>query len=716
MNSISPQMLRSASGAVALVTSSSLSKDGAPGRPVSLNRLLQIVGRWRWFFLGGLVGGAVLGVLVTLLSHRQYTATERLQISRETAQVVNIGAISRDVPTGDQEFYQTQYGLMRTQALAERVARDLGLIDNPAFFALFGKSDVFAQTAGATNHVQRIEAAGLILLTHVVVAPTHGSSLVDVAATTRSPALSQRIAERWGEDFILTTLDRRREGSDYAARYLETRIDQLREKLEASERQAADYATTQGIIDLPGANTKGPSDPAEARSLLTDDLISTNAARDGAAAERIQAASRLAASSDQPGASSDALAYRAIGVLRAERADAAADYASQAAQNGAGDPKVKAAQAQVEALDTAIQAEQNRVRSALQQTYQAASTRETALARRVDALKGSLADQRRRAIQYTIYQRDAETNRQLYEGLLQRYKELGVAGGADNNNVAVVDNAKLPARPSSPRLTLNLLLFTLAGAALALAAIALLEMREDGVTSSQDLSEKLGLTLLGVTPRLSAQRPLDALRDPSSPLAEAYLVVEANLKLAGLKDLPHAMAVFSTGPKEGRTTTAIALARGLARAKRTVVLVDADLRASSIHVAMGLKNGFGLSDCLTDGLDIDTLLHPTELKGLSVITAGFKAPNPADLLIGDGLARLVQALQDRFDHVILDGPAVMDLADAPLVASAVEGVIFVVASRAVPAAKVRAALGRLDRSQMLGGVLTLSATGAGRRG
>jgi capsular exopolysaccharide synthesis family protein len=713
MNSISPQMLRSASGAVTLVTSSSLDADGGPGRAMSLTRLLQIVLRWRWVFISGLVGGAVLGVLATLLAHRQYTATERLQISRETAQVVNIGAISRDVPTGDQEFYQTQYGLMRTQALAERVARDLGLVDDAAFFALFGKSEVFAQTTGLANQVQRTEAAGLILLTHVVVAPTHGSSLVDIAATTRSPSLSQRIAQRWGEDFILSTLDRRREGSDYASRYLETRIDQLRDKLEASERRAAEYAVAQGIIDLPGANAKGPSNPAEARSLLTDDLIATNAARDAAAAERIQAASRLAASTAQPGASSDALAYRAIGMLRDERADAAADYASQAAQNGAGDPKVKAARAQVEAFDSAIQVEQDRVRAALQQTYQAASSRETGLTRRVDALKVSLAEQRRRAIQYTIFQRDAETNRQLYEGLLQRYKELGVAGGADNNNVAVVDKSKLPVQPSSPRLTLNLLLFTLTGIALALLAIAALETREDGVATLQDVPEKLGLTLLGVAPK--AHAPMAALRDTSSTLVEAYLVIEARLKLAGVKGVPQSLAVLSTGPGEGRTTTAIALARGLARAQRTVVMVDADLRTPSLHAALGLKTGVGVSDYLIDGRDIGTLLQPTGIKNLSVVTSGGPTSNPADLLISDGLAQLVQGLQDRFDHVILDSPAVTNLADAPLVAAAAEGVVFVVASRTVPALKVRAALGRLDRTRVLGVVLTRSAPGQWRR-
>jgi capsular exopolysaccharide synthesis family protein len=705
MNSISPQMLRSASGAVALLTSSDLKEEAGPSRPVSLKRIVEVVLRWRGVFFGGVAAGAALAVIATLLMPREYTSTERLMISRDTAQVVNVGAISRDVSIGDQEFYQTQYGLMRTQALAERVAGDIGAIDDPAFFKMFGKSDVFEATSGASNHARRAEAAGLILLAHVVVAPTHGSSLVDVAATTPSPQLSQKIAQSWSEDFIQSALDRRREVSDYASRYLEAQIDQLREKLESSERRVVDYAAAQGITELPS-----PTDPAQRRSLLTDDLIAANAARDGAAAERIQAASRLAASNDQAGATSDALNYRAIGVMRAKRAEIAADYARQLAQLGADDAKVKAARAQIDALDTAIQAEQSRVRAALAQTYQAASAREQALSQRVDALKTSLASQRQRAIQFNIYQRDADTNRELYEALLQRLKEVRVAGGAENNNVTVVDTAKLPEKPSSPHLTLNLVLFSLTGAALALAVIAVLDAREDGVATPEDSLEKLGLPLLGVTPKLRAPAPLEALADPRSRLAESYLVVEANLKLAAQKGLPKSLAVLSTWPKEGRSTTAVALAWGLARARRTVVLVDANLRSPSLHAALGVKNADGLSDVLKDGGDIEPLLRPTGLEGLSLITAGAPAPSPADLLIGDGLARLVKALEARFDHVIIDGPAVMDLADAPLVASTVEGVIFVVASRAAPAARIRAALGRLDRAQVLGGVLTMLAT------
>jgi polysaccharide biosynthesis transport protein len=485
MNSISPQML----GLTGPVT---LLKGPAGGEPpergAALKRLLRLTIRWRAVLAGGVVAGALIGGLVTLVSPRQYASTVRLQISRETAQVVSLGAVSRDVSIGDQEFYQTQYGLLRAQALAERVARDLGVVDDPAFFRMYRKSDEFEGNPGLAGRARRNEAAAHILLDHVEVAPIHGSSLVDVQARAPSPELSQRIARLWGQDFIASNLERRLAPSVYAQQFLEARLEQLRGRLETSERRAADYAATHGIIDLP-TTTNAPksaiSDASQARSLVTDDLVALNGAREAATADSVRTSSDLAAFDRRPDASTAALQNRALATLRGERAKAASDYArllsqSQSNNSKPDDPAVQAVRAQVDSLDGAIKGEENRIRASLQQADQAATARRQSLTRQVDALKASLAELRQRSIQYNLYQRDAQTNRELYDALLQRYKEVGVAGEALSNNVAVVDAARLPDQPSSPRLSVNLLLFTLAGAILAAIAVAILDQLDEG--------------------------------------------------------------------------------------------------------------------------------------------------------------------------------------------------------------------------------------------
>jgi capsular exopolysaccharide synthesis family protein len=701
-------------GQVQLLTGAADGGPPAAQRTPPLRRLIRAASRWRWILLGGVGAGALAGLLVTSVMTRQYSSTARLEISRDTARVTNIDSVERDVSIGDQEFYQTQYGLLQTKELSERVARDLGAVDNRDFFKLFGRNDLFDGNAADLNSSarrgKRVELAGRILLDHVGIAPVRGSRLVDITAETPDPFWSQRIAQAWSKDFIDGNLERRFAASDYARQFLETRLEQLRQKLEESERQAVGYAANQGIINLPamssGKDGAGSSVGGD-RSLLTDDITTLNGALATATAERIEAQARLAAAR-QPGASAEALGDQAIGNLRQKRAEAASEYAKLLSQFEPKYPPAKALESQVQVLDAAIASEEGRVRGSLQQAYSSAMGRERALQARVEALKGNLTDLRQRSIQYNIFQRDADTNRELYSALLQRYKEIGIAGGIENNNIAVVDAAKLPDRPSRPSLMINLLLFILAGGVAGVALAAALEQIDEGIGDPGEAQEKLGLPLLGTLPKVKSGGPLDALENPRSPLVEAYLAVQANLELSTARGTPRSLAVTSTRPREGKSTTATALAQSLARAHRKVVLVDADLRSPSVHSAFGVVNDAGVSNFLAGSDDLDSSIHATSHEGLSVMSAGPPPPNAADLLTGERLRVLIERLQERFDHVIVDSPPVIGLADAPLVASAVEAVIFVVEARSTQAGVVRNALDRLAtaHANVLGTVLT----------
>jgi len=708
MDTISPHALAFAPGQIGLFA-------GAAGaeRVPPVRRLLRAASRWRWVLLGGVALGAVAGILMTAVMTREYASTARLEITRDTDRVVDIDSVERDTSVADQEFYQTQYGLLQTKALSERVARELGLADDPTVLKMFGQQKLLdggqAGLLDPAKRAHRIEVMGKELLEHVGIAPVRGSRLVDVTAVTPDPALSQRIADAWGKLFIETNLEQRYEASDYARRFLESRLEQMRGKLEDSERKAVDYAASQGIIMLPTAappaGKDGPPSTGD-RSLVSDDLVTLNNALAVATAERLAAESRL---TSRPDATGTALQNDAIGRMRDERAQAEADYAKMMQQFEPNYPPAQALQAQIRSLDKAIAAEEGRVGTSLNQDYQSAATRERMLAARVNALKGNLTNLRQRSIQYNIYQRDADTNRELYNALLQRYKEIGVAGGVEKNNVSIVDAPKLPDRPSSPKLLINMLLAMFFGGLAGMGVAAGLEQIDEGIGDPADTEAKLGHPLLGTVPRVKRETPLEAFDNPRSPLVEAYLAIEAALELSTVRGTPKSIAVTSTRPREGKSITALALAQSLARAKRKVVLIDADLRAPSVHRYFGLENdGAGISNFLAGSDDIDMMLRPTSYEGLSIITAGPHPPNAADLLTGSRLGELIKQLQERFDHVIVDSCPVIGLADAPLVAAAVEGVIYVVEARAVQAGAARRALQRLETAQanVVGIVLT----------
>jgi len=191
-------------------------------------------------------------------------------------------------------------------------------------------------------------------------------------------------------------------------------------------------------------------------------------------------------------------------------------------------------------------------------------------------------------------------------------------------------------------------------------------------------------------------------------MAVAARKVPSPLPLRMETESPRSLAVTSTRPREGKSTTTMALAQSLVRARRRVVLVDADMRSPSVHRHFGVGNSVGVSNFLAGKDDLEHMLQPTGQDGLTVLTAGPQPPNAGDLLTGDRMPMLIERLQQQFDHVILDCPPVLGLADAPLVAGAVEGVIYVVEAGSIQAGMVRMALGRLKAAQvnLIGVMLT----------
>lgn len=678
-----------------------------------LMQYLRIAIRRKWVLAGAVGIAVVLGLIATLLMTPLYTASTTIEISRESDRVVDIKGVEAESSPGDIEFYQTQYGLLRSQSLADRVVRELKLADDSKFFELFGEekaSGLFGVDAGARNtpagREKRSREAARILLENIDIVPDRLSRLVTITFTSPDPKLSARVANAWTANFIESNLERRFEATSYARKFLEERLRQWRERLEESERVLVAYASDEKIINLPaaGATRDGPT---VERSIVADDLASLNAELSAAKGEMVRAHSRVTEVGAN-GAVEEALTNNAITGIRQKRAEVAAEYARLLSQFEPEYPEVKALATQLSQLDRSIASEENRIRTSLQQSYQASVARVGDLEGRVSNLKSSFLDLRRRSIQYNIYQREADTNRQLYDALLQRYKEIGVAGGVGTNNVSVVDVARIPERPSRPSLILNMLAALILGAGIGAALAFALEHIDEAISDPQEIADLLGLPVLGIVPKAATESPIEALGDRKSPMVEAYLSVQTNLAFSTNHGVPKTLSVTSTRPAEGKSTTAYAIAHALARSKQKVVLIDADMRSPSVHHLFSIGNERGLSNYLAGSEQLDELISSSSLAGLSIITAGPQPPNAAELLTGQRLEQLLTALLTRFDHVVVDSPPVMGLADAPLIASRVEGVVFAVESHGIKASMVRVALGRLAaaNAHVLGTVLT----------
>lgn len=385
-----------------------------------------------------------------------------------------------------------------------------------------------------------------------------------------------------------------------------------------------------------------------------------------------------------------------------------AEYQQLMVQFEPGFPAAKEIKSQIDALDAAISREESRVSGSLQTDYRAALQREQALQSKVEQLKSEFLDLRRRSIQYNIYQQEVDTNRALYDGLLQRFKEIGVAGGVGVNNVAIVDPADVPQKPSSPRTLLNLLISLLAGLGLGSALAFAREQLDESIADPAEVERRLGLPLLGTVPMLEDETPREALLDRKSDLFDAYLAIQTNLAFTTEHGVPRSVAVTSTRPAEGKSTTALALATTLTRAGKKVILVDGDMRSPSVHHYGGVSHDRGLSNFLAGDDEVGTMTFPMTDLGFTAMSAGPIPPNAAELLTGDRFSVLIDRLLTSYDHVIFDAPPVMGLADAPLMASKVEGVVFAVESHGIRTGVVKVALKRLVLAQarIFGGVLT----------
>ena len=673
----------------------------------------RILVKRRWTVLGALGIVLVATLVGTLLMTPIYRASTSLQIERDTIKVVDVEGVTPVEGSAGSDFYQTQYELLKSRALAQRVASQLGVAEGDtierlsprspwaALRGMLSGSDKVEDEAPTEDELAAREAAATGLVKGgVTIEPVRNSRLVLVHFDSPDASFSQRAANALAEAYIASNLERRFDSSTYAKTYLEDRLQELRLKLEDSERKLVEFAQKEQIV--------GSGD--NSGNLSEQDLGSLNTALSTARQDRIRAEARWR----QAQASRGTVMLGEIGEtsiiksLQESRGKLMADYQDKLRLYKPGYPLMVQLKGQIDELDRQIAVEVSNIKSAIQAEFQAAQEQERLLAEQMSLVKTDVLDLQSRSIQYNIFKREVDTNRQLYDGLLQRYKEIGVAAGVSNNNISVVDAAQL-GRKFKPSLTRNMALGLLAGLMLGVLLALAFEYLDDTLKAPEDVEKQLGLSVLGVIPLLKApMTPLRALEDPRSAFAEAYRSVRTALQFATDTGVPRSLLVTSSTPAEGKSTTAITLAKNFAQLGKRVLVIDADLRNPSLHKLMGMDNSTGLSNYLAGASKATEVIRPTDTPGMMFMSTGPLPPNPAELLMGPRMISLISIAGEKFDQLIIDGPPVMGLADAPILANICAGTLLVVEAGETRITVARNALKRLlaARGHVVGGLLT----------
>lgn len=679
-----------------------------PQAKFDFHKYVRILSKYRWLIVACIITAVLLATAFTFTLTPIYRATSSLQIDREAMNIVKLDGVQPEESQGGQEFYQTQYELLASRSVAERVVSTLGLATDVAFntestsFLGFVKNLVMGKPetektdeAAAVDPTTRATER---LLRTVSIVPVRGSRIVKVNVDHPEPVVAEQIANGYAEVYIADNLDRRFEATSYARKFLEERLQQLKLRLEESEKQAVKYAEDQGIINLDGN-----------KSLSSIDLEAINVKLAEARNARVKKEQlwKQAQATDGLGLK-EILDSEAVQANRKLRAELGAEYQQKLAIFKPAFPTMVQLRNQIQELDRQILTEIEAIKSSIEAAYLSAKEEEDTLTAALESTKSDVVDQRNRSIQFNILQREVDTNRSLYDGLLQRYKEIGIAGGVGTNNVSIVDKAIKPRLPRSPSLTLNLAAGLLIGLFLGLLLALLLDYLDDSFKSPEDIERETGLSVIGMIPKVTAEMGIDDhLVNSRSAVSEAYRSLRTGLQFATSDGLPRTLLITSSKPSEGKTTTSISLAKSFAHIGLDVLLIDGDLRNASVHKRLRCSNEIGLSNYLSGANMPEEVVQNTDTPGLLLMSSGPLPPNPAELLAGPRMAQLLGLASQSFDLVLIDGPPIMGLADAPLLAATVQSTLLVVAANETRRSIVKVALRRLQyaRSNVIGALL-----------
>lgn len=670
--------------------------DGGGGFGLNLNlRHVYLAIRRNILWIAVIVASFVAaGIALTMLITPKYSASSRVMVEQNSAEIIKGADVVPQGETWDTErFLQTQIDILRSKTLAGRVVEQSKLNEDREFFAAMGVELPAGASDPQATASRKRDAANLLLGALSTNLPMN-SRVLQIGFTTRSASVSARLANVYADAFIENNLNRKFDSSLYARQFLEDQLQQARARLETSERDLNRYSRAAGLIRLSGQGEDKSGESA--LSVTNDALVQLNTAANAATAERVAAQDVWETVAGQPVLSMpQVISNGAVQNLMTQKAQLEGQLAQERARHLDDYPTVKSLRAQISSLNGRIETMGQSIKKSVNLEYQAALQKEQSLKTQVSALRTDALTEQDRGVQYNLLKRVADTNRALYDALLERFNEINATAGSASNNVSLVDRAEVPGAPSSPNLFFNTLVSLLLGMLVAGAFVYLREVFDDRIREPGDVEQKLGLPLLGLIPMSDNEDIRDDLAAPKSSVYEAYHSLVTNLRYISAEGLPRVLAVTSAGEGEGKSTTSVAIASDLARLGRSVLLIDADLRRPSLHRKLSLPNQHGLTDVLIGQTKLQDTIVPSGSPNLSFLTALPIPPDPTVLLGSGALGRVIDEAKQAYEIVIVDCPPLLGLSDTPSIAQHTDGMLFMVDASGFHRGAVKSALRRL---------------------
>jgi capsular exopolysaccharide synthesis family protein len=686
---------------------------------IDLRALISMFRRRVGLFLAVLLSVLILGMVITALQTPTFIATSRVSLNAKVEPITPAGSTDRSpMPNVPSESYvDTQASVITSEEAAGRVVDALGLARNPRIIASGHGSGLKAWLSNIFSAKPNDEKL------------TAADARAAAIAYVQSGASATRVGTTYAIDIAFEGVD-----SDEASRISNALAEQYTSgRLNAqksADRQSsalildrANAAQTQYLNDVAAVQRYRLANniPSTTGSSLTEQEVSTynqqvataraQAAEDAARLETAKSQLKSGSRGDDVG---EALGSPVVSDLRTRQAQASSDLAQLTARYGNDYPNVIKARGALAAIDNQIAAEIQRVISNLDAKARVSNGRLASLQGTLSSARGTLYRNGAASIELAALEQKADSSKSQYESYLNRYRELAAREGTEQADASLLTAATPPIFPTTPNKLLNMILALALGIGLGFAAALLAEMTFAGITTGDEIEERLQARYLGTIPLLSSVGPrkgspaVAVATDPRSAFAEALRSLRASIAFNSPIEAK-VLAITSALPQEGKTTTSICLARSMAMAGDRVVLVDCDLRRHGVSSFLQRERSRpGLVEVLRGTAPLADALANDDATGLKILPIAESSEGDAELLTGEAMDRLLEKLRSQFDAVIIDTAPVLPIADARLILGKADLALFVVRWRKTPDHAVRSALRLLpaDRVHLAGVVLS----------
>jgi polysaccharide biosynthesis transport protein len=672
----------------------------------------RIIQKRRWTILSILLATFVLVLIVTIKEKPIYRANTLLEIEKENPNIPTVQELFQLEDVSD-NYLETEYKVLQSDTLARRVIEELHLDQvrelNPPKGGWFWENTHAATRTEDSVVDHETEQAILERFNdRLSVDPVRRSRLVQVSFESQDPNVAAKTLNALASNYIQENLESRWDATQKASEWLSQQLESFKAKLEKSEDDLQHYAQNNGLLFLETEKGDTENIVDERLRQLQDEL--TKAQADRYAKESVYRLTEAGDYSSLPGVVDNKLMQD----LTTRLADLEREKAALTPTFTSDYPKVQQIQSQIDDIERTLDQERKRAAQGIVDDYLAATRRENLVREAFDQQQGQANFVAARAVQYNILKREVDTNKQLYEGLLQRLKEAGVSAGMNASNIRIVDAAVPPTKPVSPRPVLNLGLALFMGLGGGIGMAFLQEHLDNTLKNSDDIERVLHVPTLALIPareslnhrsggvyglpERSSSLPngngklaplgkvserawirIDGNGTQHSALSEAFRGLRTSVLLSCAGRPPRSLTFVSAEPGEGKTTIASNLAISLAQLGKRVLLIDGDMRRPCVHKLFDIEDhSDGLVTYLTGEQEWRQLVRPTGMTDLDCLVCGPVPPNPSELLSSDRMQMLIRETMAEYQFVLIDAPPLLNVADGRILVTMVEGAVLVV--------------------------------------